>query len=127
MPIHAEGDEGKELPNVRKPKDLAKEWGCSERTLRKMARDLGACHVIGKTMLLTEDDVRAILEAAKPAPRIKPATAPKSAADVQREKIAAFAYLSPQERFEVEREFLANRRKRTAARRKAERDKNQKI
>ena len=47
------------------PSDLAKLWGCSERTLRAKARELGACHVLGKTMWLTDEDVEAIQEATR--------------------------------------------------------------
>lgn len=42
----------------------------SERTLRERARALGACRIIGKTMFLMPSDIDAILEAAKPAPRV---------------------------------------------------------
>lgn len=45
------------------PAELAKEWGCSERRVRQMARRLGACRIIGKTMLLTPEDEAALLEA----------------------------------------------------------------
>lgn len=50
------------------PAEVAARFGCSERTLRKMARDYGLCRVIGKVMMLTDDDVQALLEAMKPCP-----------------------------------------------------------
>src|ERR1051325_4550159 len=34
----------------------------SERTLRAKARDLGACHVVGKAMIITPDQIDRILE-----------------------------------------------------------------
>ena len=53
-------------PRFHTPAELAEAIGCSERTLRKLARNLGACHVIGKTMILTDDDVKVMLEATRP-------------------------------------------------------------
>ncbi len=44
----------------------------SERLLRKRAREIGACHVIGRTMFLFPDDITAILEASKPSPKERP-------------------------------------------------------
>jgi hypothetical protein len=40
------------------PAQLAERWGVSERALRRRARELGACRVIGKGMWLNDDDVR---------------------------------------------------------------------
>src|SRR5687767_13352721 len=51
-----------------RPGDLAAEIGVSERRIRQMARRLGACRIFGKTMILTPDDVKALLEAARPCP-----------------------------------------------------------
>ena len=48
--------------------EVAAELRCSERHLRALARRLGACRLIGKTMLLTETDIHAILEASRPCP-----------------------------------------------------------
>jgi hypothetical protein len=45
------------------PAMLAEKWGVSERHLRRIARELGACRVMGKAMWFTEDDVRTIEEA----------------------------------------------------------------
>ena len=39
---------------------------CSERTLRALARKLGACSVIGKSMTLTSADIATIREATRP-------------------------------------------------------------
>ena len=47
------------------PGEFAQAHGWSERAVRKLARDIGACHVLGKTMDLTDDDVKALLEATK--------------------------------------------------------------
>ena len=54
------------------PAELAAAWHCSERTLRKIARDIGACHIVGKAMVLTDDDVMLLLEATRPTPRRGP-------------------------------------------------------
>ena len=48
-----------------RPEELAERWGCSPRRLRKVARDLGACRVLGKAMWLTADDVQVLQEALK--------------------------------------------------------------
>jgi hypothetical protein len=53
---------------LRTPESLAREWGCSERRLRRVARKIGACRIIGRRMILLESDVAAILEALKPYP-----------------------------------------------------------
>ncbi len=47
----------------RSPADLAKEWRCSERALRKKAREIGACGELGKAMVISEADVQALYEA----------------------------------------------------------------
>ena len=39
---------------------------CSERTLRALARKLGACSVIGKSMTLSSADIAIIREATRP-------------------------------------------------------------
>ena len=55
-------------PYFTTPEALANDTGWSERRIRKMARGLGACRVMGNRMILTTDDVKAILEASKPCP-----------------------------------------------------------
>ena len=57
-----------ELPEVVTPAELAKRMGWSERRVRDLARRLGACRILGNRMVLTKEDVDAILEATKPAP-----------------------------------------------------------
>ena len=56
---------------LRLPSEVAVELHCSERHLRKLARDLGACSIVGKVMLLSDADVATILEASRPQPRIR--------------------------------------------------------
>lgn len=56
------------------PKTLAAELGCSERALRSLARDIGACRIVGKRMIFLDEDVAALLDAMKPAPRRTPFT-----------------------------------------------------
>ena len=63
------------------PRELADEWGVSERTLRRMARELGACRILGKAMFLTEEDRDAVLAALKPPP-LPPFSTGKVFADV---------------------------------------------
>jgi hypothetical protein len=61
-------------PSVITPNALAKQLGCSPRRIRQLARDIGACRLFGKTMVLLPEDVQAILEAAKPEPKQPRAT-----------------------------------------------------
>ena len=51
------------------PDEFAKHYGWSPRAVRSLARDIGACRIVGNRMVLTAADVDAILEAAKPKPR----------------------------------------------------------
>lgn len=62
---------------LRRPSEVAAELHCSERHLRKLARDLGACSIVGKVMLLSDANVAAILEASRPQPR-RPISSPGS-------------------------------------------------
>ncbi len=48
---------------ISTPAELAAEWKCSERALRRLARKIGACRVLGKSMILTDADQAALLEA----------------------------------------------------------------
>lgn len=50
------------------PEMLAKQIGCSPRLLRRLAREHGACHIIGKTMFLTDEDVAKLLAATQRPP-----------------------------------------------------------
>lgn len=54
------------LPKTTTPEALAEHMGWSPRRVRKVARDLGACRVMGNRMVLLPVDVVAILRAAKP-------------------------------------------------------------
>ncbi|MFS8114882.1 hypothetical protein QD460_24395 [Rhizobium jaguaris] len=55
-------------PDFLTPEQFSKHYGWSPRKVRQLARQLGACRIIGNRMVLLDEDVRAILEAAKPAP-----------------------------------------------------------
>jgi hypothetical protein len=57
-----------EFPEVISPAELAKRLGWSERRIRVLARELGACRILGNRMALTKEGVDAILEATRPAP-----------------------------------------------------------
>ena len=50
------------------PETFAKECGFSPRRVRQLARELGACRILGNRMSLEPEDVRALLEALKPCP-----------------------------------------------------------
>lgn len=63
-----------ELPDAVTPEDLAKRLGFSSRRVRRLARDLGACRILGNRMVLLQQDVNVILEALKPHARTKPAS-----------------------------------------------------
>lgn len=57
------------LPDHVTPADLAGHIGVSERELRRLARELGACRIFGKAMILLPEDVETILEASRPCHR----------------------------------------------------------
>ena len=50
------------------PEELAERAGWSARRIRETARGLGACRIMGNRMVLTPEDVDAILEASRPCP-----------------------------------------------------------
>lgn len=50
------------------PAEFAAARGFSERAVRRKAREIGACRILGKTMILEAEDVAALLEALKPCP-----------------------------------------------------------
>lgn len=50
------------------PEELAEQAGWSPRRVREVARGLGACRIMGNRMVLTDEDVAAILEASRPCP-----------------------------------------------------------
>ncbi|MDX0631832.1 DNA-binding protein [Sinorhizobium medicae] len=54
------------LPEGRSPEEVARHFGISPRKLRQMARELGACRIVGNKVFLLPADVEAILEAAHP-------------------------------------------------------------
>ena len=53
------------LPARTTPADLSRQLRVRERTLRTLARKLGACRAFSKKMILTPDDVARIIEASK--------------------------------------------------------------
>ncbi|WJR67180.1 hypothetical protein QTA58_00095 [Neorhizobium sp. CSC1952] len=58
-------DKERELPAVFSPEEVAAHFGWSPRRLRAKAREIGACRVLGNRMVLTAEDVDAILEASR--------------------------------------------------------------
>ena len=56
------------LPEFITPAELALHLGIAERTVREIARGLGAYRIFGKQMIFLEGDVQTIMEAAKPCP-----------------------------------------------------------
>ena len=59
-------------PDFLTPEQFAKHYGWSARKVRELARQIGACRIIGNRMILLDEDVKAILEASKPtAPKAK--------------------------------------------------------
>jgi len=50
------------LPQFYEPSALAKQLDWPERSVRELARRIGACHIFGKRMLLTRSDIELILE-----------------------------------------------------------------
>jgi hypothetical protein len=60
--------DGMDLDDVITPEEFAKRMGWSARRVRSLARELGACRILGSRMRLTKNDVNAILEATRPTP-----------------------------------------------------------
>ncbi len=56
------------FPELMTPDELAEQAGWSPRHVRKLARELGACRIMGNRMTLTPEDVATILEHSKPCP-----------------------------------------------------------
>ena len=56
------------LPEYTTPDALAGHLQVPVRTLKELARKIGACSIIGKNMFFTENDVKAIMEATRPCP-----------------------------------------------------------
>ncbi len=50
------------------PEEIAEKFGWSPRRVRKLAREIGACRILGNRMVLLEEDVQALLNATKPQP-----------------------------------------------------------
>lgn len=65
-----------EVPEMITPEQLAEPTGWSARNLRELARKIGACRIVGNRMLLTKEDIAAILEASRPKPRAPYQAAP---------------------------------------------------
>jgi hypothetical protein len=60
------------VPETIRAADLAIKLGWSARRLKSLAREIGACPIMGNRMVLTQSDVDAILDATKPKP-VRPA------------------------------------------------------
>lgn len=58
------------LPHIFTPEQVADHIGWSPRKLREFARGLGACRVLGNRMVLTQQDIDAIMEASRPCPSL---------------------------------------------------------
>ena len=56
------------LPRITTPEAVAEHMGWSPRRVRKLAREIGACRIMGNRMVLLDEDVTAILEATRPSP-----------------------------------------------------------
>lgn len=52
------------------PEEIAEKFGWSPRHVRKLAREIGACRLLGNRMVLLEEDVKALLDATKPMPKV---------------------------------------------------------
>src|SRR6516164_363165 len=53
------------LPQPISPAEFAKQFGWSEKRVRRLAKKLGACRILGNRMALLPEDVHAILEFTK--------------------------------------------------------------
>src|SRR5262249_12885744 len=53
------------LPQAISPVEFARQFGWSEKHVRRLAKRLGACRILGKRMVLPPEYVQAILEYTK--------------------------------------------------------------
>lgn len=60
--------DGPRLPHFFTPEEVAHHFGFSPRKVREFARQIGACRILGNKMVLTQEDLDALIEALKPAP-----------------------------------------------------------
>lgn len=58
-----------EQPPFTSSKELAAQMGCSERYLKKMARDTGYCRTFGHKVFFLQQDIDALMEHLKQVPR----------------------------------------------------------
>lgn len=77
------------LPITYTPAEVARRMGWNERAVRKRARELGACHVLGKTMILTDDDVSQLVDHFDPGRKRREALAAILAEGAQRYEAAS--------------------------------------
>src|SRR6266403_1881216 len=56
------------LPETTTPEELARHMGWAPKRVRRLAKRLGACRILGNRMALMSEDVQTILEATKPCP-----------------------------------------------------------
>jgi integrase len=56
------------LPETTTPEHLARHLGWSPKRVRRLAKELGACRILGNRMALLPDDVQRILEHTQPCP-----------------------------------------------------------
>lgn len=54
------------LPETVTPEELASQLGWSTRRLKALAREIGACRILGNRMVFTKADVAVIMLASKP-------------------------------------------------------------
>ena len=55
-------------PEFTTPEEFAAHMGWSARRIRQIAREHGACRIVGNRMVLTKEDIDVIMEAARPKP-----------------------------------------------------------
>src|SRR5258707_1120042 len=61
-------DRAMTLPETTTPEELARHMGWAPKRVRRLAKRLGACRILGNRMALMPEDVQTILEATKPCP-----------------------------------------------------------
>ena len=57
---------GEKIARAVSPEAFAKEMGWAPKRVRRLAKCLGACRILGNRMALMPDDIKTILEATKP-------------------------------------------------------------
>lgn len=81
----AEIEQPTSFPFYVTPEQFAAHFGWSPREVRRKAREIGACRILGNAMIFIQADIDALLEATRPKPKKPPAVRQNSPGDALQE------------------------------------------